>query len=412
MKHGLSRCAALMGTVLSLSSFAQVCQEVSLYKNGEPGQMMQNSSFPESPEWVTNWGTLDGMQPPYIRWSGMKNQKDSWKGNLSFGGLPVSVQGGNVALKVRATQTAKFGLWLVGDFGESKQYVYDLAANKTYDLQVPVNNLLDSGSGKVNAVGVGLLNVPAFQYTTLFVDDVALTCSVSKADEAEEGGYVYGDVNAVSPQRESRFLHKAAEEIVGAYTVSQRDSLQNLTKQQFVLSYPEHSQIVHFLAEETMTAKKSKEGWFRNLYFVERNRLKDSVIANPKTLAYEAEAFAAASDNSAMPILVGNVDYGYEVCADTSCESRQVLNSRILQAGLPVDVVRGSRIKLYYDPYFICTNRATMPTVEINVNNQWRPLPLKSEVDVAFESAGLQKIRVRLSEGGLTKIHNIFVEVK
>ena len=51
MKSRMSRCAALMGTVLSLSSYAQVCQEISLYKNGESGKMeTAGMTFPEAPE--------------------------------------------------------------------------------------------------------------------------------------------------------------------------------------------------------------------------------------------------------------------------------------------------------------------------------------------------------------------------
>ena len=57
MKSRMSRCAALIGTVLSLSSFAQVCNDVSLYKNGEAGKMeTAGMTFPESPEWSANWG--------------------------------------------------------------------------------------------------------------------------------------------------------------------------------------------------------------------------------------------------------------------------------------------------------------------------------------------------------------------
>ena len=55
MKSRMSRCAALIGTVLSLSSFAQVCNDVSLYKNGETGKMeITGMTFPEAPEWSAN----------------------------------------------------------------------------------------------------------------------------------------------------------------------------------------------------------------------------------------------------------------------------------------------------------------------------------------------------------------------
>jgi hypothetical protein len=148
------------------------------------------------------------------------------------------------------------------------------------------------------------------------------------------------------------------------------------------------------------------------MFFVERNRLKDSSIANPKALFYEAEIYAAGTDNRAMPLLLGNVDYAYRICADSVCGTRLFMNSRALLAGLPVATVSGSQLKLFYDPYFVTTNRRNLPKIEIWVNNQWKDFPPQSEMLVEFESAGIQHIKVRLTEGGLTVNQNIAVEVK
>ena len=106
MKNRMSRCAALIGTVLSLSSFAQVCNDVSLYKNGEAGKMeTTNMTFPEAPEWSANWGEMnpgerEALTPPYIRLSGMKGKAGDWTGLLTLNKLPITVQSGNVLLKV------------------------------------------------------------------------------------------------------------------------------------------------------------------------------------------------------------------------------------------------------------------------------------------------------------------------
>ena len=161
-----------------------------------------------------------------------------------------------------------------------------------------------------------------------------------------------------------------------------------------------------------MTPQKSRNGWFRNMYFVDRNRLRDSVIANPKGLFYEANERAAERDNREMPLLIGNVDYVYRVCSDSACNSSQMMNARILQAGLPSASVRGSMLKIFYDPYFICTNRNSLPTVEVYTKNKWQILEPKSEMLIEFSSAGVQSIKVRLSEGGVTINQTLFVEVK
>ena len=415
MKNRMSRCAALIGTVLSLSGFAQVCNDVSLYKNGEAGKMETTSmTFPEAPEWSANWGELEALAPPYIRWSGMKDKAGDWTGLLSFNKLPVTVQSGNVAFKVRATQKSKFGIWLVGAFGNSGVKFFNLDANKTYSLKVPVAELVGNSAKTIEKIGIGLFDVPAYQYTTLFVDDVSFTCAVSGNSSTAEpqNGFPYSDLDPKSPRREGKFISTPAPMTSAAYSEEKRLKIADSTRADFVLSESEHYQIQKFPNRTDLTPQKSRDGWFDNMYFIDRNRLRDSVIANPKGLFYEANEAAAGTDNREMPLLIGNVDYAYRACNDSVCKSVQMLNARILQVGLPSASVRGSRLKIFYDPYFVCTNRSTLPKVEINAKNKWLTLEPKSEMLLEFESAGVQSVKVRLSEGGVTINQTLFVEVK
>ena len=415
MKNRMSRCAALIGTVLSLSGFAQVCNDVSLYKNGEAGKMETTSmTFPEAPEWSANWGELEALAPPYIRWSGMKDKAGDWTGLLSLNKLPVTVQSGNVAFKVRATQKSKFGIWLVGDFGNSGVKFFNLDANKTYSLKVPVAELVGNSAKTIEKIGIGLFDVPAYQYTTLFVDDVSFTCAVSGNSSTAEpqNGFPYSDLDPKSPRREGKFISTPAPMTSAAYSEEKRLKIADSTRADFVLSESEHYQIQKFPNRTDLTPQKSRDGWFDNMYFIDRNRLRDSVIANPKGLFYEANEAAAGTDNREMPLLIGNVDYAYRACNDSVCKSVQMLNARILQVGLPSASVRGSRLKIFYDPYFVCTNRSTLPKVEINAKNKWQTLEPKSEMLLEFESAGVQSVKVRLSEGGVSINQTLFVEVK
>ena len=415
MKNRMSRCAALIGTVLSLSGFAQVCNDVSLYKIGEAGKMETTSmTFPEAPEWSANWGELEALAPPYIRWSGMKDKAGDWTGLLSFNKLPVTVQSGNVAFKVRATQKSKFGIWLVGAFGNSGVKFFNLDANKTYSLKVPVAELVGNSAKTIEKIGIGLFDVPAYQYTTLFVDDVSFTCAVSGNSSTAEpqNGFPYSDLDPKSPRREGKFISTPAPMTSAAYSEEKRLKVADSTRADFVLSESEHYQIQKFPNRTDLTPQKSRDGWFDNMYFIDRNRLRDSVIANPKGLFYEANEAAAGTDNREMPLLIGNVDYAYRACNDSVCKSVQMLNARILQVGLPSASVRGSRLKIFYDPYFVCTNRSTLPKVEINAKNKWQTLEPMSEMLLEFESAGVQSVKVRLSEGGVTINQTLFVEVK
>jgi hypothetical protein len=401
---------------LSLSSFAQVCNEVSLYKNGETGKM-ESMTFPEAPEWSANWGEMEALTPPYIRWSGMKDKAGDWTGLLSLSNLPVTVQGGNVKVKVRSTQKGKFGIWLAGAFGNSGIKFFDLDANRTYALNVAVEELLGGSPRSIEKIGVGLFDVPAHQYTTLFVDDVSLSCAQvaeieSVDDFIESFAYPFETVNVTGALRNGKFSSDTFPATTAAYAEDSRQKLKDSTQMKFVLSNDEFLRLANFVNANSLTPKQSREGWFRSMILVERNRLQDSLIANPKSLFYEAEAFAASTDNRLMPLLIGNVDFAYRACADSSCQKTVIQNSRSLLAGLPVAWVKGARLKVFYDPYFVSTNRKTLPKVEIYSAGKWNALNAESSLELEFESAGVQKIQVRLSEGGLTVNQNIFVEVR
>ena len=418
MKSRMSRCVALIGTVLSLSGFAQVCQEIPLYRNGESGKMEQ-SGFPEAPEWSANWGEMEALAPPYIRLSGQKDKAGDWTGVLSLSRLPATVRGGNLSLTVRTTQPAKFGVWLVGDFGNSTVSFHDLQPNRTYSLSVAVRSLLGKESAKVTKIGVGLFDVPARRYTTLFVDNVAFSCGVSAANENPGHGagalsfdYPYSDIEPDRSERAHKFMLAAVPAVTPAYSPEKREKMRDSTNALFVLDEMEHLQVQNFVKSDPLSAAMSRNGWYKHMFFIERNRLRDSVIANPKTLFYEAGKFSAQMDDRAMPLLVANVDYAYRTCADSACGTNLLLNARGLFAGLPSASVYGSVLKLHYDPYFICTNRKNVPKVEIFAGKQWKELSPKSEMTLSFESAGIQKIQVRLTEGGLTVNQNLIVEVK
>ena len=418
MRIRMSRCAALIGTVLSLSSFAQVCNDVSLYKNGETGKMeSENMTFPEAPEWSANWGVLskggmEALTPPYIRLSGQKDKAGDWTGLLTLNKMPVTVQGGNLTFKVRSTQKGKFGIWLAGAFGTSAVKFFDLEANKSYSLKVPVEELVGGSAKTVEKIGVGLFGVPAHQYTTLFIDDVSFSCAVSGESAGAERLHPYSDLNPKNPYREGKYLVAPAAMTSAAYSEETRRKLADSTPVDFVLSEMEHRQIEEFPTRTDLTPQKSRDGWFRNMYFVDRNRLRDSVIANPKGLFYEANAAAVEMDKQEMPLLIGNVDYAYRMCNDSACHNVQLVNARILQAGLPSASVNGSLLRIFYDPYFVCTNRNALPKVEILANKKWQTLEPKSELLVEFESAGVQPISIRLSEGGVNINQTLLVEVK
>ena len=420
----------ILGRIVSIALLAvmtvnaQVCEEKVLYNGaGTPGQMDASSrTFPEAPEWSANWGEMGAMKPPYIRLSGMKNVKADWIGALSLAALPGNVQGGSLRLKVRATQNVKFGVWLASSRGTGNVVFSDIPANVTRSLDIPVEKMLGAGLQRVEKVWIGLFGVPAYQYTTLFVDDVSLSCTVSSVQEASvEAGAAVADSGAgftptntvaKSPVRTSLCLSSTAVPASAAHSDAERKRLAGLTTAAFVLNYNEHRQIRESLESESVTPAESRRLWYRNLFFVDRNRLRDSVVANPKGVFDEAVAFAAANNYSFMPLLVADVEYAYPECQDTLCATTQLVKTRLLQAGIPSSFVRGSKLKLVYDPYFAVTQRNSLPQVEICTAGKCAALSVKGSLELEFESAGVQKISVKLTAGGETQRQNLYVEVK
>lgn len=427
MANRMLKGIALMGALLVLNGFAGECKGVALYSDGsDNGQMLETGrTFPEPPEWKTNWGYMDGMEPPYIRLSGMKNARDDWKGLLSFPKLPLRVDGGNLRLKVRATQNVKFGVWLKGDFGTSSVHYVDLAANSTRSLEVPLSNFGVAGGASVSNVGVGLFQVPQYQYTTLFVDDIGFSCvgnglsgssssAGSSSSVSNDGllGYEFSNVEAWSEVREARFLPDVESEFSAAYSQHERDSLISKTNENFVVGELEHLKIANTVSAADMTAKKSRLMWYDNLYSVVRNRLRENVVANPKQLYFEAEAIAAGLDYTVIPLLVADLDYAYSACADSQCSTTQIMNAHLLTAGLPTSYVRNSKVRFLLDPYFIVTKQRELPSVSICLSGQCSSLKLKESLELEFPSAGVQKIVVKLKNGSRNVEQNLFVEVK
>lgn len=429
MLSRIFRRGVVMGALCSLGAYAQVCNSLFLYKDGSYSGKMEEStrSFPEAPEWSTNWGDFGEMKHPYIRLSGMRNYRGDWTGSLIFDALPVKATGGTLKLKARASQDANLGVWLSGNAGAGHIKFQDLKANVTSLIEIPIKDLAGSDEIQVEKVGVGLFNVPANQYTNFFIDDIELTCAQSMKNDAsslnsenqilvsdgiDKTPYVYASVNPSSPERNGLFDSENVRPASAHYDANARQKYQPLAKTNFLLTETEHRQILAFKDAQTLSAKKSREGWYKSLFLVERNRLQDNVIASPKRLYYEAGEIAAFSGYTMMPLLLADLDYTVSYCGDTLCKTQAMENYGLVLAGLPSSFVSGSQMRLVYDPYFVTTTRSSLPQVEACVNGKCQNLNRGSEILLNFESAGLQTIVLKIQSGNLTTQQKLFVEVK
>ena len=426
MANRMFKGVALLGTLCALNGFAEECKGVVLYSDGnDNGQMIETGrTFPELPEWKANWGNFGNMAPPYIRLSGIKNVQGDWKGLLSFSQLPLHVDGGVLRIKVRSTQNVKFGVWLKASTLESEMYYAELTANKTHSLEIPLATLGVTGNFDIANVGVGLFQVPQYQYTTLFIDDVEFSCAKNNTGGQSSSSviwenvdetpwqYEFSNTDASSPSREARLLPALESEYSAAYSPQERALLISKTDADFLVSGLEHLKIVNSIRATEMTAKKSRLTWYDNLYSVVRNRLRENVVANPKQLYFEAEAIAANSDYTVIPLLVADLDYAYSMCVDSACGSKQFFNARLLTAGLPTSFVRGSKVSLVLDPYFIVTKQRTLPSISVCISGSCKSIQPNERLELEFPSSGLQTVVVKMKNGDRNVEQKLFVEVK
>lgn len=416
------------GLFLAICSNAATCKETVIYDGSSNNGRMEESgrTFPEAPEWNANWGNFDNMKPPYIRLSGQKAAKADWTGNLVFDKLPLHLSGGSLKITARATQNAKFGIWLTGNSGSGNVAFYNLQANTTKAIEVPVASLLGAGDVTVSKVGIGIFGVGAYQYTTLFIDDLKFTCASDAAGantgsgtgngsgagafDDESAPYYFRDVVPQSSARD--FATDPVKAPAGAYTASERNTLAQRTARKFVLSEQEHQQIVHLQSATDLTAKQSRDSWYKGMFLVERNRLKDSVIASPKNLFHEAGEIAAASGNRSIPLLIADVDYAIKYFTDSTLTNYTLQDFHLLLAGLPVTETRTSKVKIAYDPFFAATTRATFPSVEICNAGKCQTATPGAEITLEFASAGVQDITVKMRSEGLSVNQTLKLEVK
>ena len=424
MNHRSLRGIVAAGLFLAIASNAQICNSTVIFDGSKNNGKMEDSgrTFPEAPEWRANWGNFEKMESPYMRLSGIKNSRGDWTGTLVFDGLPADVRGGTLKMAVRATQAAKFGVWLVESAGAGNISFHNIDANRTHELAVPIENLLGKRDARVHKIGIGLFDVPANQYTTLFVDNIEFTCAgdgseSSNSQETTNGtqasaAYYFRDVDpftAFRPHINNEFQIREAHMAIDAAT---RTEFKARTNKPFVLGEQDYRQIEAYRNARDLSPEKSRDGWYKSLFLVDRNRLRDSVIANPKALFVEAQNIAAANGNRTIPLLVADIDCAVRYYSDTSFSTTSLEDHHLLLAGFPTSYVKGSKVKIAYDPYFVATTRRALPSIEICIGGKCQSIEGSSVAEFEFDSAGPQPVTVNLRSGDTTTQQILSLEVK
>ena len=431
MRNRTFKKIAVVCAAMAVFSYSQTCNNTTLYSGSENGYMEESTrTFPEAPEWKANWGNFPMMAPPYIRLSGQKNVKGDWRGALVFP-QGVAATGATLSMKVRSSQNVKFGVWL-GNSGEA--FYKNLSANESYRLEIPVADIGGKGTFLLKKVWIGLFGVGAYQYTNLFVDDIAIRCpersgtaggssssgtaggtsrsgTLLGATSADESDFIVGG-DAASPVRKLLWESEPLEETSARYSTEERDELKKRTPMMFVMDWQDHDRIIRFLQSDSLTPQQSREGWYKAMYLVTNSRVKDSVIANPKQLFADANAIAAMNEMSSFPLLLANLDYSYKVCTDTQCNATTLENYHLLAAGFPTSYTRSSKVRITYDPFFVTTDKSGLPNVEICTSGKCKALEPNKATEIEFASAGIQKLTVKLAYGSTRIQQTLSLEVR
>ena len=118
------------------------------------------------------------------------------------------------------------------------------------------------------------------------------------------------------------------------------------------------------------------------------------------------------SDQKVLPLLVANMDYGVAYCGDSLCAKREIQDYHLVLVGLSSPYVVSSKTRVVYDPYFTVTPSGKLPEIELCIGGKCMKLEPKSEGLLELESAGLQKILVKIHSEGKVFEQKLFVEVK
>ena len=145
---------------------------------------------------------------------------------------------------------------------------------------------------------------------------------------------------------------------------------------------------------------------------MEKGKLVDNAIPNSKRIFDEAGTLAASSDYTVLPLLVANITYGVAYCGDSACSKQEIENYPLELVGLPTSYVTTSKVRIAYDPYFTITPSGKLPSLELCTGAKCLELKPKSEGILEFDSAGIQKVLVKIHSDNKTVEQTLFVEVK
>jgi len=409
------------------ATVAEECQTAVLYDGETKTQAGLNSgsTWPEPPEILTNWGEKDGLLPPYIRFSGQKNETNDWVGVLRFDTQPV-VSGGDLSFKAHATKSVQLSVGAVFESGVIPLDMFSLQADNTVSIDLNLQEVELGLPSELLGIELKLNQVPAGEYVTVFFDDFSLTCVQNGASPPLDDGvnvhpgefyadhYPFPEIDPVAP---ARFVDP--EVYTPDYAnVIKVDSVLNAQKEKsstgIVLSLDESFQIIDALSRDPVDAEESTTLWKTTMHILARGRLKDSVFANPSLVWKQASFIAADANRTAVPLVMGDVEFEIDPCYDgENCEEDVFPAQRYMHVSLATSFVRGARIAVVYDPQFLVTNiTGELPAIEINVGGQWKEVPVKGFIMVDLYQAGENRFQMRITRGDATVENVIKVEVR
>jgi hypothetical protein len=409
--------------LLTAGLYATPCQSVSIYSSQNPSVgVLSSSQFPEAPEWTANWGDFGELKAPYIRFSGQKSINSNWKTYIQFPNMPLNVKGGFLELKLRSTQSVSLNISVMVSSKESNKKNVRLQGNQTVSLKIPLTDFKLTTDIFIEKLAFELVNIPQYQYLSLFLGDISFSCASLTGSEAvttspaEPVRFTFSNTNSKSPVRPP--LNEDRKAIPYAFKTHSDSSIAFLSPKshtQIVLSGLDETRLLEEM-EKPLSAKDSWGFWNRASHYFNKSALKDSLFANSKDLFKLANDLAASYEYQMLPLLIAAYEYEFLHCdavdKDSNCVQESLKNSSFALPGLASSFVNGTAFELVLDPYFISTNSSKKIEVEVFINKQWKQLGTPSQISVYLDSLGTHTIPVKLHFANTSTQRNLILEAR
>lgn len=413
MKRKIAWTMQCLALFFSVNIYAKDYQSTVLYP-GNGNVLTEFTTFPELPEWRTNWGNQGGLEPPYIRFSGQKDFSSDWETRLEFSNFPEKLSAGILELSVYSDKNSEVE---IGIQNSEKKTTHLLQAGISKNIQIPLETFFAKFPVRASYLTLSLKNVPARQYQTFLLGNVRLLQNANSESALvvpyKSNVYLPSNTDFRNSARLSMEDFHHYDYPKNAYSKEEKDSLKLIAESKIFLQEMEYAKIESM----SLDSAYSVSNFISKVHRLSRGFLEDSVFANPKTLWNFGKKLAASYDYSVLPIMAADINYQSAECEslanDSTCSKYRVVQRHFLEAAPVLGFVKGSKVQFVSDPYFWIVSSGTENfVIELIIDGKNYVMEGAKVVEVEFSQLGTHEIKIRTRRGTESTERKYLLEVK